>query len=213
MSSFQLKMIAVITMLIDHIGVVIFPDIIVLRIIGRLAFPLFAFLITEGYRHTSNFNKYLARLALLAIVSQYPFWLAFGFDSGLNIFFTLALGLIAIAFSEKFESIIPVILLASLADILGADYRFFGVFLIYLIHHFRYSYKLMLISVSGLYGFFYLLIGLIISGSSTFYYIQLFALSSFIIIKTYNGEQGPKLKYFFYLFYPVHLLILGLLFR
>ncbi len=176
MSSFQLKIIAITTMLIDHIGYVIFPDLIILRIIGRLAFPLFAFLITEGYCHTSNFNKYLARLAILAIISQYPFWLAFGFDSGLNIFVTLALGLIAIALSDRFGSIIPVVLLASLADIIGADYRFFGVFLIYFIHHFRYDYKYMLISVTGLYGFFYLFIGLMNPGDSTFYYIQLFAL-------------------------------------
>ncbi len=108
MSSFQLKMIAVITMLIDHIGAVIFPDIIVLRIIGRLAFPLFAFLITEGYRHTSNFNRYLGRLFIFAIISQYPFWLAFGFDAGLNIFSTLFLGLIAIHSSEIIKNIIPV---------------------------------------------------------------------------------------------------------
>ncbi|MFW6382292.1 MAG: TraX family protein [Bacillota bacterium] len=212
MSSFQLKMVAITTMLIDHIGVIIFPDLIILRIIGRLAFPLFAFLITEGYHHTSNFNKYLARLALLALISQYPFWLAFGFDSGLNIFFTLVLGLLAIALSDKFGNIIPAILLAVLADIIGADYRFFGVFLIYLIHHFRYNYKYLLISVTGLYGFFYLFIGLMVPGNSIFYYIQFFALISFILIKFYSGEQGPKLKYFFYLFYPVHLLILGLLF-
>ncbi|MFN2363319.1 MAG: TraX family protein, partial [Halarsenatibacteraceae bacterium] len=80
MSSFQIKMVAITTMLIDHIGSIIFPEYIILRVIGRLAFPLFAFLITEGYRHTSNINRYLVRLSIFALISQYPFWLAFGFN-------------------------------------------------------------------------------------------------------------------------------------
>ncbi|MGM0414627.1 MAG: TraX family protein [Bacillota bacterium] len=212
MSSFHLKMIAITTMLIDHIGAIIFPEFIIFRVIGRLAFPLFAFLITEGYRHTSNFNKYLIRLSVFALLSQYPFWLAFGFNLRLNIFFTLSFGLLAIYLSEKYENILPVIIFALFADIISTDYGAFGVLLIYFIHYFRNDYYKMIGFISLLYAGFYLVGGLMADTGGVYYYIQIFALISFIFVKLYNGSQGPKLKYFFYLFYPVHLLILGLLF-
>lgn len=212
MSSFQLKMIAITTMLIDHIGSIIFPEYIILRVIGRLAFPLFAFLITEGYRHTSNINRYLIRLAIFALISQYPFWLAFGFNLHLNIFFTLVFGLLAIHLSEKYENILPVIILALLADLISTDYGAFGILLIYFIHIFRDDFIKMVGTSSLLYVGFYLVGGLMAEFNAIYYYIQFFALVSFLLIKLYNGSQGPKLKYFFYLFYPVHLLILGLLF-
>ena len=212
MSSFHLKMVAIITMLIDHIGSVVFPEFIILRIIGRLAFPLFAFLITEGYRHTSNFSKYLIRLSIFALISQYPFWLAFGFDSRLNIFFTLTFGLLAIYLSEKYENILPVIILALFADVISTDYGAFGILLIYLIHIFRDDFNKMFGYISLLYAGFFLVGGLMVETNAVYYYLQIFALSSFLFIKLYDGRQGPKLKYFFYLFYPVHLLILGLLF-
>ncbi|MGM0419750.1 MAG: TraX family protein [Bacillota bacterium] len=209
MSSFKLKMIAIISMLIDHIGVIIFPELIGLRIIGRLAFPLFSFLITEGYRWTSDLHKYFLRLVIFSLISQYPFWIAFGFDSGLNIFFTLTIGLLAIYSSEKYDNEGLVLILAAVAEIIRSDYGFFGVLLIYLIHRFRDDFSKMIIYIASLYGVIYLLSGFLAEQYSIYYYIQLFALISFVFIKYYNGEQGIKLKYFFYLFYPVHLFILG----
>src|SRR6056297_2543004 len=134
MTSFHLKLIAITTMLIDHIGAVLFPEIIVFRIIGRLAFPLFAFLLTEGYRHTSNLKSYLIRLGVFALISQYPFWEAFGYDAGLNIFFTLTLGLIAIYLFEKYQSILPILALSFLADLTHMDYGMFGILLIFLLY-------------------------------------------------------------------------------
>ena len=68
-----LKWIAVITMLIDHVGVVFFPEYSIIRWIGRISFPLFAFLICEGYRHTSNIWKYFLRLGIFAIISEIPY--------------------------------------------------------------------------------------------------------------------------------------------
>ena len=115
MSSFKLKMIAITTMLIDHIGVILFPNILWLRLIGRLAFPLFAFFITEGFRKTSNLKKYLQRLFILALISQLPYWTALGMDAGLNIFFTLTLGLLALYLRDKYSTDFPVFLLAILA--------------------------------------------------------------------------------------------------
>ncbi|GEM_PF-167018 len=215
MTSFQLKLIAMTTMLVDHVGAVIYPDILGYRIIGRLAFPLFAFLITEGYRQTSSYKIYLLRLSIFSVISQYPFWLAFGFDSGLNIFFTLALGLLAIYLADHYQDFLPVIILAGFAELISTDYGMFGVLLIYLVHLYRDEFNRMLLYLAGLYGAFYLLGGLLIQLPGDLnplhYYIQPFALLSFIFIKYYNGSQGLGIKYLFYLFYPLHLLLLGMI--
>ena len=89
MTVFHLKIIAILTMTIDHVGFFFFPDIEVLRIIGRLSFPLFAWLIANGAYHTKNMHAYLVRLFIFALISQVPFSLAFRLisplDTGLNI--------------------------------------------------------------------------------------------------------------------------------
>jgi len=211
MTSFHLKLIAIIAMLVDHIGAVLFPEIIVFRIIGRLAFPLFAFLLTEGYRHTSNLKSYLIRLGVFALISQYPFWEAFGYDAGLNIFFTLTLGLIAIYLFEKYQSILPILALSFLADITKMDYGMFGIVLIFLLYSYRYDFSKLITLLIGLYSLFYVPGALQAGKEAAYYYIQFFALFSLIFIKLYNGREGLKIKYFFYLFYPGHILILSFL--
>ena len=74
-----LKIIAVVTMLIDHVGAHLFPDVVILRWIGRLAFPIFAYFITEGMKYTRSREIYVLLLSLCAIVSQVPYGLIFGF--------------------------------------------------------------------------------------------------------------------------------------
>ena len=97
MSVFALKLIAVVTMLIDHIGYIFFPRVLWLRFIGRCAFPIYAFLLVQGYRHTHSVGKYLGRLALFSILSEVAFDLAFfrsfPYWGDQNVYFTLALGL------------------------------------------------------------------------------------------------------------------------
>ncbi len=108
MSRFQLKILAIVTMLVDHTGAILFPQFPVLRIIGRISFPIFAFLISEGLLHTSNVKKYLWRLFLFALISEVPFDLAFYgqlfHPQRQNIFFTLVLGLAAIAFLNVYRN-------------------------------------------------------------------------------------------------------------
>ena len=103
-SSFALKIIAIICMLCDHFGDSIIKSFSFLNVIGRIAFPIFAFQITEGYTHTKDLKKYFKRLIIFAIISQIPFMLflsTFTSSYTLNIFFTLLLGLLSIYIYNK----------------------------------------------------------------------------------------------------------------
>lgn len=214
MSAFALKLIAIITMTIDHVGAVLLPEYFILRIIGRVSFPIFAFLIANGYHHTKDIKKYAGRLLLFAFISQYPFSKAFEF-AGLNIFFTLFLGLLALLAYDKIENqgakygVIAVLALA--AEFLSTDYGYFGVILILLFHVFRDSIPKMIGSI--------IVLNLIFSGMSAWHYrslnpslfVECVSVLGLIFVTQYNGQRGRSLKYFFYIFYPAHLMILYLL--
>lgn len=216
MSTFALKLIAIISMLIDHVTVVFITGNLWLysigRIIGRLAFPIFVFLIVEGFFHTRNIKKYLTRLGIFAIISEIPFDLAF-YNSYMhkghqNIFFTLFLGLLAIylinTVENKYKSKMLFVNLANAgitmafslaAALLKTDYGFMGILLIVAFYLFRGSKPLLIFSM------------LILSGDL----IQACSVLSIIPIAFYNGQKGRNIKYFFYVFYPAHLLILYLI--
>ena len=90
----MLRLLAMLTMLIDHIGVIFFPDDIIFRLVGRLAFPLFAWGIARGYRYTSSLKRYAIRLLALGIISQYPYMILFQTQT-LNICITFFISLIS----------------------------------------------------------------------------------------------------------------------
>lgn len=144
MSSFQLKTLACIFMLIDHMGTIIFPQYILFRIIGRLAFPIFAWMITIGYEHTTNPINYMKRLGVFAVISQVPFSLAFGYKE-LNIFFTLFLGFINIYYYNKIEErkkrIFILIVFIILSTILNTDYSAYGILTIFFFYKYRDDFK------------------------------------------------------------------------
>ncbi len=101
MSGFLLKLLALVTMLIDHTGHVLFPGVMWMRYIGRLAFPIYCFLLVEGFLHTRDLRKYMGRLAVFAVISEIPFDLAiygeFFEPAHQNVFITLLFGLMAIS--------------------------------------------------------------------------------------------------------------------
>lgn len=145
MTSFALKIIAIICMISDHVGYSIFNKVTFFNYIGKISFPIFAFLISEGYSHTKNLKNYLIRLTLFAFLSQIPFMLFFSTFNinglNLNIFFTLLLGLISITIYEKtdrsFIGILALLLLAILAQIANCDYGFFRSMPYIFILHFK----------------------------------------------------------------------------
>lgn len=215
MSLFVLKIIGLITMFLDHYQFMIGGS-EVLRIIGRVAFPIFAFTLSEGYVHTRNLKKYLLRIFCFAVGIQILFIL-FGYGSIVNIFFTLFFGLVAIYIlnlkkdlvKEPFMKVIKVILIAGilyLAQVLQLDYGAYGILLIMIFNAFRNDKLKILMSFLVLNMF-----NIIFPNVFQIIDTQIFSLISLIFIFMYNGEKGRSIRYFFYLFYPVHFFILGVI--
>lgn len=240
MSSFVLKIIAIITMFCDHLGDAIYKRISPFNYIGRIAFPIFAFQISEGFLHTKNLKNYFIRLMVFALISQIPYILflsLYSNDIRLNVFFTLTLGLIAIwlhsyilkDISSKLDvkiknsftklllklivEFVPTIAIGIIGEISKVDYGWWGILLVFMFYYFKKNKIAMNISFITMCIIYYG-IDIIKTGFNTLY-IWLFAFNvlPILFINLYNGKQGIKLKYLLYIFYPAHLLILYLLFN
>lgn len=205
-NSSHLKNIALITMIIDHLGCVFFDDKVIFRIIGRASFVLYAFGLVNGINYTSDRSKYLKKLFIWGVISEIPFDLVFNdslvsFESQ-NVFFTLFIGALSISLFNQYKSILikSCILITGLfIGYLGKfDYSWYGVGLIYGMHFLR---NLELLK----FGF--------IQGLSTFYAViavnlsQFFAFIGILPIYLYNGKQGKKTSNIYYSYYSIHLLI------
>lgn len=173
----------------------------VMRTIGRIAFPIFCFLLVEGFVHTSNRKKYAIRLFLFALLSEFPFDIAL-FTSPAdwnyqNVFFTLLIGLLVIWGMElvqemKFHLPLRLLILFAgccLAFLLKTDYDYKGIILIVLLYYFRNN--RVLLTLTGCLSLLW----------------EAPACLAFLPINLYNGKRGLQMKYFFYAFYPLHLLL------
>lgn len=215
MSSFVLKIIAMITMFIDHIGYAIFGKFSFFNYIGRIAFPIFAFQISEGYIHTKNLKKYFLRLFVFALISQIPFMLfesLISNDLTLNIFFTLFLGLACIYIYDKCKyksiALILCVLLGVLAEFSHCDYGFYGVAIILLFYVFKNNISLASIAFILATAIKYT-ISILKNGLFDVYFsLFICTLIPIIFINLYNGKKGKDTKYLLYLFYPIHLLLI-----
>ncbi len=222
-SGSTLKLIAIFTMLIDHSGACVLRAILRLpeiaadpgrsqfwrnlynlsRDIGRIAFPIFCFLLVEGFLHTRNVKRYAGRLFVFALISEIPFdlalkggWFVPGYQ---NVYFTLLIGLLVLigirwitdnGTKRLLLCLLPIAAGMLLANAMKTDYSYKGVFLIAILY---------LLRSSRLYQ--------CIGGVATIAW-ELPAPLAFIPVYFYNGERGLSLKYVFYWFYPVHLLLL-----
>ena len=214
-----IKLVAIITMLIDHIGYVLFPQYRLLRYIGRIAFPLFIFLLVEGFFHTHDRRLYLLRLCGFAAVSEVCFDLAFHrmllYKDKCNVFFTLAIGFAVMCLMEYmftadrrtfrfpamiYGAMLGVISCIILADLLHTDYGSHGVVAIgvcCLGRHFRLNRMLCFAGACAI---------LMMLNSW-----EIWSFCGLPLIYLYNGRLGqknPAFQYACYLFYPVHLLLL-----
>lgn len=242
-SGSTLKLIAVIAMLIDHTAAVVVEHMIfqlhsyitwsmvftdpfvtvywIMRIIGRLAFPIYIFLLIQGLEHTRNKWKYLLRLFLLALISEIPFDFAFNLSSRQvfsgkiieftyqNVFFTLTIGLLTIIGMQSIEKtklniglkilidFVFTVLGMGLAFLLQTDYGEIGVLAIVMMY---------LLRRQPMWAVAATCVVLLFSS-----YLEISAFLILLPLAFYNGKRGWKLKWVFYIFYPVHLLVLWLI--
>lgn len=218
-----LKGIAAALMLTDHVGAILLPEVPVLRCVGRLAFPIFAFFIAEGYAHTRDFGRYFRRLAILAVVSEIPFNLENGavFDPARqNVLFTFCLALLTLRGLEALGrergfgrwAGCGLVLAAGFAagELLRTDYGGWGVVtvaLLYLCRDGRYAKLWLLLAMAAVNGLGMGSLTMPVFGGEM--PIQIFAVAALPVIWLYNGQAGPKgLRRAFYVFYPAHLLVL-----
>lgn len=203
-------------MLFDHIGDAIIGKFSFFNLIGRIAFPIFAFQAVQGYIHTKDFKKHMIKLLIFACISQISFMLflsTFTDTFALNIFFTFFLGLLTLFLYDKCKSkilgFIVIIISSIIGELIKVDYGAFGLLLIFAFYFFKDKKIFMLIS-SILLCFANYIPNILQYPSLYVYYLlyALFTCFSLIFICFYNKKEGPKSKYFFYIFYPLHLLIL-----
>lgn len=146
----MLELIAMTTMLVDHMGVVFFPDITAFRIIGRISFPIYCFLLTRGYCYTSNFNKYLLRLILLAFISQPIYMGLFGLERP-NVIFTLVVCLIILKLMEK-PKVLNIIVSLTLTIFLtfGFEYGSYAVLLVLIYKNVKNPYNILIAQIKSI---------------------------------------------------------------
>jgi hypothetical protein len=236
LSSFALKRIAIISMIIDHIGGIVIDGLYapyvnsegcmvftsdlpkyiqwcpiiknICEILGSVAFPLFCFLIVQGFIHTHSKEKYMLRLGGFALISEIPYDIAhygklFNFNLQ-NVLFTLFFGVLTLYFIERIQNkfkenmtknvlftIGVMIIGMGVVYLIRSEYVFLGVFAISLMYLFRNKNYLYLV------GFAPLLI------------VSPWVLLAIVPLLLYNGQKGNGSKYFFYIFYPTHLLVLA----
>ena len=225
-----LKWIAVITMFIDHATAVYYETWLwkieritystywtyyALRCVGRIAFPIYCVLLVEGYLHTRSVKKYLLRLFLFALVSEaffdQAFWMSWFTLSHQNVYFTLAMGLGAMwlwdvitqhdlrrcAWWRKLCAVLAAGAVAWAAELANTDYGWVGVAVIMLLFLFRKNGWLRFLTSGGV---------LLFAGT-----IEAFGWPDYLLFRFYNGRRGRQSKYFFYVFYPAHLALLGII--
>ncbi|OMF68130.1 hypothetical protein BK141_01245 [Paenibacillus sp. FSL R5-0765] len=202
-----MQWIAMITMLIDHIGAVFFPHIIELRIIGRIAFPIYAFAVYIGYKHTRDVQKYIWRLFWIAIISQVPFMAAFNHYS-LNVVWTLWSALLVLFVIDKLPSRllgIPIVIGAGwFMEISQMDYGMYGLVLVLL---FRYFQGPVLVVAHVLLNALYLLLH-----NSSVQMYSVLATAGIAIAQYYQAGfrmKGPRWVWRY--FYPAHLAIIAII--
>lgn len=194
----SLKLIGVMAMLVDHVGMIFFPQITFLRIVGRIAFPIFAYYLVQGFIHTSSLKKYILRLSAFAAISQLPLFFITSQQMKLNILFSLVFGLLALnAFKKEKYVILFVVIL--LSGIIPMEYSFYGIFIILSFYAIQDRKNIILVQS-------------IFNGASYFIlnHLQPFSILGTVIVAFYP-KNLPKVrlnKYFFYIFYPVHLAVL-----
>ena len=214
----QLKLIAMLAMTLDHVGRQLFPQFGVFVILGRLAFPIFAYMIAEGCAHTRHRGRYLGMVFGLGVVCQAVYYFAYG-SLYQNILITFTLSIATIFAIDRFRRkmrffrglvmtvtlamvvFLAVVLPRRTGNEFWIDYGVFGVFLPVVIYFMPKKWAKLLGAAVMMAGVAWMLGG-----------VQWYSMLALPLLALYNGQRGRrKLKYLFYIFYPVHLVIIYLI--
>ena len=212
----HLKLIGALSMLLDHAGILLFPNVRLLRILGRVAYPIFAFMIAQGCQYTRNKLRYFLMVFGLGVACQLVYYFTSG-DTYLNILLTFACSILLIYLMQAVERAqnwkqqflwsalfaAGVFLALGMTQIVTIDYDFWGimtpVFAAFSLGKGKTGGKLPVLLMA---------VGLVFLAADMGG-IQHYALLSLPLLLLYNGQRGKaNLKYFFYIFYPVHLAVL-----
>ncbi len=227
LNAFWLKIIAIVGMTLDHVALV-FGDMLSLPVkcfmffAGGFTFPIMACLMSVGYYKTSNLKRYMLRLLVFALIAQVPFMLALHMYS-LNVLFTLLLGLCAMKLYDtmKNRALFWVVFVGMALSTIAMDWAIFGISLMILLHIFHEKGKGIALPILCAIGPMLLMMLFSLSAvmiDPTVLDMVLpnvfFSIGSLCVIplmRFYNGQQGPRIRYFFYVYYPAHLLVLAVL--
>ncbi len=222
MTSFALKIIAIISMTANHAAHIFYPYLpyeayFVMILVGGITFPTMAFLLVEGYHHTSNVRKYGIRLLIFALIAQIPYMLFIDVEG--NVLWTLLIGLIVLYLYDhmKNRALYWLICIALILVSYLCDWGIIGVLMVLIIRlvpnrRTGIIYAVLLVMLAN--GLPNLITTL---STGNIWYLPN-ALYSFIgctaaavMLCCYNGKRGRPLKYFFYVYYPAHILVLGII--
>ena len=219
-----LKVIAVLSMLADHCAYYLMehgtPAYDMMRCFGRMAFPLFAFLIAEGFANTRNRLRYLLTILGFAVISELPWYLLNGADSTHNVMFTLALGVVALSVFDrlcehKWLCCMSILLIAGVAHYSGVDYGWRGIMMIALFYILRRQTIEPWLSRHNVNYPAQAMRQILFSFPLMAHYGIVGAILASAVIFLYDGTRGcikgAAAKYSFYAFYPVHMLIIAVI--
>lgn len=230
LSGNALKIIGAVTMLIDHIGVILFPEVIFLRIIGRISFPIFAFMIAEGCEHTKNKLKYFLSVFILGAVCQLALYIARG-PQKQNVLISFSIAIIAIFALQYMKSTLfsaqkslikkcfaaclfalTLVGIYVLNRLITIDYGFWGCMTPLSVSLFKApktkNVAFLKMADNRFLHLLLLSVCLILLGLK-YAWVQMYGLFALVFLLFYSGKRGRlKMKYFFYIFYPLHLVIL-----
>lgn len=231
LNSNHLKLIAIIAMTLDHVADLLYPGMPnntisnILHIIGRLTAPIMFFFICEGFFYTKNLKKYITRLFIFSLISHFAYCFAFGinyipFSTGTifnqtSIMWTLAWSVVALYIvykDKKIKDPYKIILIILLNIItFPSDWSSIGLMIILTMYEHRgnlkkqMKYMMFWTAIYALVSFIFV--------NKLYGILQLFVILVYPLLKSYNGERGKikSFKWFFYLYYPAHLIIIGIL--
>ena len=222
LNSAWLKIIALITMTIDHIGMILFPEQLIYRYIGRIAFPIFAYLIAESYQYTRDKKKFFLKMLCMAVITQLPY-IMFEKSLYLNIFCTFVISILAMMLmdlidkktsevSVKIAVIAVIYFIGNLIEnsltfkIMGItiDYGVLGALVPVLVY----------VGRGKIEKIIYFFLGLLAVALAGHTHVQIYSLISVVLMMLYNGKRGYNgvwFKQLFWVYYPLHLGILYLI--